>query len=62
MYSYQVMEKILCDLGLVLVNDMQNPPFKSDQIKLLVPKDAQFSETYAETIFRFLNFFLSENF
>ena len=39
-----------------------SPPLKSDAIEFLVPIDAQCSETYAKIIFRFLIFFVKQNF
>ena len=49
--------EILRNYGLFLVNDPLL--LKSGQIEFLVPKDLQFSETYAKPIFRFsFNFFV----
>ena len=47
-------------MGLVPINDMQiplqpPPPLKSGQIGFLVQKDAQCSEIYEKTVFRYSN-------
>ena len=48
--------------GLFLVDDMQTPPSsKVAKIVFFVPKDAQCSETYAETILLFFFPILSFN-
>ena len=53
-----IMAYLTDSIGSVLVNDMQTPTTSKVAIFFLfVPKDAQCSETYAKTIFRFFSMF-----